>query len=114
MIPCNCVVQAGQIPAETEATLRANISAFTERQFGAPAEISWLAIPERSGFTASQPSTSAIVSMRAEPNRESGSRSLVERALRHLDSRNQLLAERNRRRYFRPRIGDHPNASLYV
>ncbi len=67
MIACNCVVQAGQIPAETEAALRANISAFTERQFGAPAEISWLAIPERSGFTASQPSTSAIVSMRA-PN----------------------------------------------
>ncbi|MEM6557477.1 MAG: hypothetical protein AAF642_16460 [Pseudomonadota bacterium] len=67
MIACNCVVQAGQIPAETEAVLRANISAFAERQFGAPAEISWLAVPERSGFTASQPSTSAIVSMRA-PN----------------------------------------------
>lgn len=65
MIPCNCVVQAGQIPAETEAVLRANISAFTERAFGAPAEISWMAVPERSGFTAAAPSTSSIISLRA-------------------------------------------------
>ncbi|MEL6824685.1 MAG: hypothetical protein AAFN91_00435 [Pseudomonadota bacterium] len=81
MIPCNCVVQAGQIPAETEATLRANISAFTERQFGAPAEISWLAIPERSGFTASQPSTSAIVSMRAPSPIEKADREALLREL---------------------------------
>ncbi|MEO1187542.1 MAG: hypothetical protein AAFW60_00605 [Pseudomonadota bacterium] len=65
MIACNCVVQVGQISAETEVALRAHLSAFAERQFGAPAEISWMAIPERSGFTAGQPSTSAVVSMRS-------------------------------------------------
>ena len=65
MIACICVVQAGQIPAETEATLRAELSAFAERQFGEPADINWTAIPERSGFTAGQPSTSAVVSMRS-------------------------------------------------
>lgn len=65
MIACNCVVQAGQISAETEAALRTNLNEFSQRSFGAPAEISWVAIPERSGFTAGQPSTSSIVSMRA-------------------------------------------------
>ncbi|MEM7459846.1 MAG: hypothetical protein AAF331_10315, partial [Pseudomonadota bacterium] len=50
---------------ETEAVLRSNLSAFAERQFGAPAEINWLAIPERSGFTAGAPSTSVVVSMRS-------------------------------------------------
>lgn len=65
MVMCNCIVQAGQISAETEATLRANLNAFAERTFGEPAEIGWVAVPERSGFTASKPSTSSIVSMRA-------------------------------------------------
>ncbi len=65
MIACNCVVQEGQISAETEAALRANINDFTQRRFGAGAEICWVAIPERSGFTAGQPSTSSIISVRA-------------------------------------------------
>jgi|GEM_PF-1515495 len=65
MISCNCIVQAGQISAETEATLRANLNAFAERSFGEPAEIHWRAIPERSGFTAAKPSTSSIISMQA-------------------------------------------------
>ena len=65
MIMCNCVVQAGQISAESEAVLRANLNDFAERSFGAPAEINWIAIPERSGFTAGNPSTSSVISMRA-------------------------------------------------
>lgn len=65
MIPCNCIVQAGQISPEAEETLRANLNAFAERAFGEPAEISWRAIPQRSGFTAAKPSTSSIISMTA-------------------------------------------------
>ena len=65
MISCNCIVQAGQISPETEAVLRANLSAFAERAFGEPAEINWRTIPERSGFTAAKPSTSSVVSMAA-------------------------------------------------
>lgn len=65
MIMCNCVVQAGQISAESEAVLRANLNEFAERSFGVPADINWIAIPERSGFTASKPSTSSVISMRA-------------------------------------------------
>ena len=65
MITCNCIVQAGQVSAETEAALRTNLSAFSERAFGEPAEIHWRAIPERSGFTAAKPSTSSIISMAA-------------------------------------------------
>lgn len=66
MIACNCIVQAGQVSADTEAVLRSRLSAFTEKSFGKSAEISWLAIPEKSGFTASKPSTSAIVSVRSD------------------------------------------------
>lgn len=65
MVMCNCIVQAGQISAESEAVLRSNLNAFSERYFGESAEISWMAIPERSGFTATKPSTSSIISMRA-------------------------------------------------
>ena len=65
MISCTCIVQAGQVSAETEATLRTKLNAFAERAFGEPAEINWRAIPERSGFTAAKPSTSSIISMAA-------------------------------------------------
>jgi len=63
MIACNCIVQDGQISAETEAALRANLNEFAQRAFGEPADINWRAIPEGSGFTASKPSTSSIVTM---------------------------------------------------
>ncbi len=65
MISCTCIVQAGQVSAETEAALRTNLNAFAQRAFGEPVEISWRAIPEHSGFTAAKPSTSSIVSMTA-------------------------------------------------
>jgi len=45
--------------------LRSKMSAFAERHFGAPAELNWLEVPVRSGFTAGAPSTSSVVSMRA-------------------------------------------------
>lgn len=62
---CNCIVQEGQIPPETEAALKTGIDEFTQRAFGETAEINWVAIPKNSGFTASKPSTSSIISMRA-------------------------------------------------
>lgn len=65
MIQCTCLVQAGQISKTSEAVLRDKLNAFTEKTFGAGIEINWIAVPEGSGFTASKPSTSSIVSMRA-------------------------------------------------
>ena len=65
MIACNCIVQAGQIPPNTQAVLRQKITAFTQKEFGAAADINWTEIPERSGFTAGKPSTSSIISIRA-------------------------------------------------
>ena len=65
MVMCNCIVQAGQISADTEAALKTKLDAFTQRAFGEAAEINWLAIPVNSGFTATKPSTSSIISMRA-------------------------------------------------
>ncbi|MEM6625231.1 MAG: hypothetical protein AAF719_00860 [Pseudomonadota bacterium] len=65
MIICNCIVQAGQVSADMEAALRADLNDFAQRSFGAPAQINWIAIPEGSGFTAGTPSTSSVVTMRA-------------------------------------------------
>ena len=64
MVICNCIVQAGQIPAETEAALRRGLDDLAQRAFGERSQINWIAIPEGSGFTASKPSTSSVVSMR--------------------------------------------------
>ena len=65
MISCNCIVQAGQVSAETEAKLRSSLSAFAERAFGEPAQINWRVVPEFSGFTAAKPSTTSVISMAA-------------------------------------------------
>lgn len=65
MVPCNCIVQDGQISAAAEASLKTRLDGFTQRAFGAPAEFSWVTVPEKSGFTAGKPSTSSIVTMRA-------------------------------------------------
>lgn len=66
MIRSTCLVQAGQISAETEAALRAGLDAFTQRAFGAPADIGWTAIPQGGGFTARKPSTTSVVAIRAD------------------------------------------------
>ena len=65
MVTCNCIVQDGQISAETEASLKTQIGEFTKRAFGQTATINWAVIPENSGFTAGAPSTSSIISMGA-------------------------------------------------
>lgn len=63
MIQAVCMVQEGQIPPQTEASLRSGLNAFSEKAFGEPINIQWVAIPERSGFTAGKPSTSSLVSL---------------------------------------------------
>ena len=65
MLPCTCLVQAGQISAANEAILRSRLNEFAQREFGAPTAIRWIVIPEKSGFTAGKPSTSSVVSLAA-------------------------------------------------
>jgi len=66
VINCTCMVQAGQISAEQEAALRAETSAFGARSFGSEPSINWITVPEGSGFTAYEPSTSVLVTMNAD------------------------------------------------
>lgn len=61
-----CLVQHGQISGAQEERLRAETSAFAERHFGAPAQIDWITVPEGSGFTEGEPSTSVLVTMRSD------------------------------------------------
>ncbi|MBO9474730.1 hypothetical protein J7413_14365 [Shimia sp. R10_1] len=65
MIPIMCIVQDGQIPAQTETQLKTQIAEFAQRAFSAPAEIDWIVVPEGSGFTAAVPSTSIVASLHA-------------------------------------------------
>ncbi len=70
MIPVMCVVQEGQVSAETEHALKSEISGFTQRRFDAPADIDWIEVPKGSGFTAAKPSTSVITSLYANRSLE--------------------------------------------
>ncbi|CAE7205219.1 trkI [Symbiodinium microadriaticum] len=54
---------AGDISAETEAQLRQDMQAFSNKAFGADPMIDWVVVPESSGFTAGKPSTTALVMM---------------------------------------------------
>lgn len=65
MVPVMCIVQEGQISLETEYGLKAQIGEFTQRAFSAPADIDWIVVPEGSGFSAAQPSTTVIASLHA-------------------------------------------------
>ncbi len=65
MIRCMCLVQAGQAPEAKKVPLQHLLNGFSERTFGQGADIHWVSVPERSGFTAAKPSTSSIVSMSA-------------------------------------------------
>lgn len=65
MIACTCLVQEGQIPEDTEAALRQNLNSFTEKSFGAGAQINWIAVPSQGGFTAAKPSTSSLIMVQA-------------------------------------------------
>ena len=66
MTDCICMVQAGQISAAQQEALRSATSDFTSRNFGSPADINWVEVPEGNGFTAAKPSTSVIVSVRSD------------------------------------------------
>ena len=65
MINCTCFVQAGQQPDLKKQALHGLLNQFTTEAFGAEAQVAWIPVPEGSGFTAGQPSTSSVVSMTA-------------------------------------------------
>ena len=81
MIACNCVVQAGQIPAPVETALRTALDAFAQKSFGAKATINWTVVPPNSGYTAGVPSTSAVVSMRSNTALQQSKREALLREL---------------------------------
>lgn len=74
MTPVTCLVQAGQITPDLQATLRQDMVGFVSRSFGNQPEISWIEVPERSGFTAGEPSTAILVSMPANEPLETSRR----------------------------------------
>ena len=63
MIPCMCLVQEGQISDAQQASLRAEMTSYSQRNFGADPAIGWIVVPKGSGFTEAKPSNSVIVSM---------------------------------------------------
>ncbi|UTW56507.1 hypothetical protein [Kordiimonas sp. SCSIO 12610] len=74
MIPVMCLVQAGQVSSELEAQLKDDMTQFTSESFGSAAEVVWIEVPEKSGFTAGVPSTSILVSMQSPKKLETSER----------------------------------------
>ena len=66
MISVMCIVQEGQISRLAEHGLKAQIDAFTRRNFAEPADIDWVVVQKGSGFTAAEPSTTVIASLHAD------------------------------------------------
>lgn len=65
MIVCTCFIQEGQISDGVESQLREGLDAFARRTFGEPAQMNWISVRKGSGFSAGKPSTSSVVSVRA-------------------------------------------------
>ena len=74
MIPCTCMVQAGQVADLSGAALQDRLQAFSQSAFGAPMKIRWVTIAQGNGFTAGVPSTSSIVSIEANAPLDQGRR----------------------------------------
>ena len=84
MANCLCVVQAGQTPDTRQAQLTEALNGFSRQNFGEPADITWMAVPEGSGFTAGEPSTSSVVSFTADQPLEQSRRIALLTALSDL------------------------------
>lgn len=65
MIPTMCMVQEGDISSDLQKTLANEMVGFSRKSFGEDPEFTWIEVPKRGGFTGGMPSTSVLVSMRA-------------------------------------------------
>ena len=77
MIPFTCIVQAGQVSADEEVTLRRELETMSQRTFDDTAHINWITVPENSGFTAGKPSTSVLVSLQSSTPLEQSDRTAM-------------------------------------
>ncbi len=65
MIICTCFIQEGTIREDVEKHLSDGFDKFTQKYFGEPAQINWIPVPKVSGFSAGKPSSSSVVSVKA-------------------------------------------------
>ncbi|MEM1191230.1 MAG: hypothetical protein AAGI72_22055 [Pseudomonadota bacterium] len=64
MIRCLCFIQEGQVEAGVEARLAAGIGRIVrESELGAEPAIAWVVVPRGNGWTAGEPSSSAVVTL---------------------------------------------------
>ncbi len=65
MIPVMVLVQQGQMHEGVRQELEHEIEMFAQRHFIDRAAIDWMEVPEGSGFTAGESSTSVVVSLQS-------------------------------------------------
>ncbi|MEL8054778.1 MAG: hypothetical protein AAGK66_01370 [Pseudomonadota bacterium] len=65
-VPCIGFIQDGQISDDKQARLKADLNAFTHREFEGEAEFQWISVGRGNGFTKAEPSTSSILSIRPD------------------------------------------------
>ena len=65
MVTCTCFVQDGHSADQRADVLKTKLESFSQSAFGEPVAVNWTTVPKGNGFTASKPSSSAIVSFTA-------------------------------------------------
>lgn len=77
MIRAMCFVQESQISKEQESAIRKEMENFSLNSFGETIELDWVVVPKNSGFTAGEPSSSVIVSVRSNEILEKQRRTIL-------------------------------------
>lgn len=77
MISAMCFVQESQISKEQESSIRKEMENFSLNSFGETIELNWVVVPKNSGFTAGEPSSSVIVSVRSNEILEKQRRTIL-------------------------------------
>lgn len=77
MIKAMCLVQESQISNAQESAIRKEMENFSLNSFGEQIELDWIVVPKNSGFTAGDPSTSVLVSVRSNEILEKQRRTIL-------------------------------------
>ena len=81
MINCMCVIQEGQGPDQQRGELAQALDAYSRESLGDSLQVNWIPVARGSGYTASKPSTSSVLSLTANERLSQEKREVVLREL---------------------------------
>ena len=81
MINCMCVIQEGQGPDLKRGELAQALDTYSRESLGDSLQVNWIPVARGSGYTASKPSTSSVLSLTANEGLSQEKREAVLRDL---------------------------------